>query len=294
VLALTGAIIQQRPYHTIEMTIRAPQAISVMVNDKPAVKRGDQWVCPYEFWRLEEWQSALVMVTTPEGTLTNVSRYAFGSVMPRQASDDEGKHVVAAGVEILPADVTLVPAPSSPFQRMYVKIRAINSQVLYFYAIVIAILAYIIVSLLGRQVFDMDRMLHRGKYAIQSDVAVGDKPELPVLGWRALIGLTPEFTRSDRFLYFLTMLWSLGWIAVFLIQLAINLIHVQSDSWWLNYWMYYFYIQLGVGLIATVWIGIGGVRDMISMFKTLATLKRNDADDGRVVNHHNAGEETRP
>ena len=86
--------------------------------------------------------------------------------------------------------------------------------------------------------------------------------------------------------------WMLGWIAVFIIQLIINLIQVQSDSWWMTYWEYRFYIYLFVGLVTTFWIGLGGMRDMIAFFKALASITRNDADDGRVVNHHNVGENT--
>jgi solute:Na+ symporter, SSS family len=211
--------------------------------------------------------------------------------MPRDAADDVGRHVAGAGVEVLPPDQALVRLPANRFARLFVKVRSINSQWLYFFAMVAAIVTYVVVSLAGRQVFDMDRMLHRGKYAIKSDVAVGDKPELPVRGWRALIGITPEFTRADRFLYYLTLYWSLGWIAVFFIQLAINLVHVQSDGWWLNFYKWSFYIQLAVGFIATFWIGWGGIRDMVDMFRTLKTLKRNDADDGRVADHRNVGEE---
>jgi solute:Na+ symporter, SSS family len=120
---------------------------------------------------------------------------------------------------------------------------------------------------------------------------VGDGADLPPRGWRALIGITPEFTRGDRILYFATMCWMLGWIVVFLVQLVINLIQIQSDAWWLSYWKYRYYIYLGVGVITTFWIGVGGFRDMVAFIKTLARIARNDADDGRVVNHHNVGED---
>jgi SSS family solute:Na+ symporter len=89
---------------------------------------------------------------------------------------------------------------------------------------------------------------------------------------------------------FLSLAWSLGWIVVFFALLAINLIRVQSDAWWLRYFRTWFFVQLAVGFVATFWIATGGIRDMIGLFRTLTTLKRNDADDGRVVNHHNVGE----
>jgi len=292
ILAFGGGIIQQIPFHKTTMEIQAPQAIAVTVNDKPAVNKDGVWLYPYEFFRREEWQSIKVEVKTEQDVLTNHVRYAYGKELPRKALSEQGNGKLSDGVKILPADGALVPIPEGQFIRLYTAIRSINSQWLYFSAMVGAILSYVIASLFGRQVVDMDQLLHRGKYAIKSDTAVGDQADLPPRGWRALMGITPEFTRGDRILYFATMFWMLGWIAVFIVQLIINLIQVQSDAWWMTYWEYRFYIYLFVGLITTFWIGIGGMRDMIAFFKALASITRNDADDGRVVNHHNVGENT--
>ena len=294
ILAFGGGVIQQIPFHKTAIEIRAPEARAVTVNDKPAVKQGDVWVYPYAFFRREEWQSIKVKVTTGDGVGTNTVRYAYGAELPRKALTEQGEAKIGDGVQISPPDATLVPIPPGKFIRLYTVIRSINSQWLYFMAMVSAVLSYVIVSLFGRQVVDMDQLLHRGKYAVKSDTAVGDGADLPPRGWRALMGITPEFTRGDRILYFGTMIWSLGWIAVFIVQLVVNLIQVQPDSWWLHFWMYRFYIFLGVAVITTFWIGIGGFRDMVSFIKTLAGLARNDADDGRVVNHHNVGEDTPP
>ena len=51
----------------------------------------------------------------------------------------------------------------------------VNGQIIFFFAMVLSLLSYILVSLLGpKQAFDMDRMLHRGKYAVKTGVAFGD------------------------------------------------------------------------------------------------------------------------
>lgn len=290
ILAFGGGVIQQIPFHTTPIEVHAPQALAVTVNDKPAVKTGDAWTYSYSFWRREEWQSVRVLVTTANGIATNRVRYAYGADMPRKAAAELGEAQLSAGIQISPPDGALVRIPPGTFTRLYTAIRSVNSQWLYFLAMVSAILSYVVVSLLGRRTVDMDRLLHRGRYAVQSDVSVGDGANLPPRGLRALVGITPEFTRGDRILYFGTMVWMLGWIAVFLIQLGINLVQVQSDAWWLNYWKYRFYIYLTLGFVTTFWIGIGGFRDMVAFIKTLASMVRNDADDGRVSHHHNTGE----
>jgi SSS family solute:Na+ symporter len=291
VLAFSSALIGYFPYAKITMTVEAPQATAVTVNDQPARKgEGGVWTYRYKFWSKEDWQSARVLVTTPAGTTTNLVRYAFGSEPPRKSADELVKAVSSGKVNIQPGDLYFAKEPPGFLTHAFVTIRSINGQLLFFYSMVSAILVYIVVSLLQNQVFDMDRMLHRGKYAIKSDSAVGEDKELPPLGWKALIGMTTEFTRGDKILYIGTWLWSLLWIGVFFYQLIVNLIQVQSDDWWLWWNKFSFYVNLAIGFVTTFWIGLGGLRDMGDLFRTLRDLKRNYLDDGRVVNHHNVGE----
>ncbi len=290
VLAFGGGLIQQIPFHTLALAIEAPAAVSVTVNGRPAARQGSAWTAPVAFFKREEWQPVRVLVTTPAGVATNLLRYAYGAEMPRRALAEQGDAALAAGVRIAPADGTLVPVAGGRMSRVFLSVRSINSQVLYFFAMLAAVLSYIVVSLLGRRAVDMDRLLHRGRYAVAADQTVGDGAALPPRGWRALIGITPEFTRGDRILYIATTCWMLGWMAVFVIQLAINLVQVQSDAWWLAFWKWRFYIFLCVGVVTTFWIGLNGIRELAAFLRTLAHIARNDADDGRVVDHHNAGE----
>ena len=45
---------------------------------------------------------------------------------------------------------------------------------------------------------------------------------------------------------------------------------------------------LGIG--TTIWFLWGGIADTFELFRTLSTMKRDMADDGRVVDGRNAGE----
>ena len=45
-----------------------------------------------------------------------------------------------------------------------------------------------------------------------------------------------------------------------------------------------------LALICTTWFLIGGIFDVIDLFKSLRSVNRNRADDGSVVDGQNAGE----
>ena len=45
------------------------------------------------------------------------------------------------------------------------------------------------------------------------------------------------------------------------------------------------WVHLVVGIIVTVWLFIGGVLDIKYLFNKLKFIKRNDLDDGRVLDN---------
>lgn len=157
----------------------------------------------------------------------------------------------------------------------------ITAQVLWFYTMVASALIYGVVSLVtGRgRTFNMDRMLHRGKYAREGG-------ELPATGLRAL-AMGREFTFGDRCLVIGSYAYSFVFLAIFFGGTLYALSTTTSDGAWLILWKYYCYIMLGVSVIITVWVGIGGLRDLREMLNVLRTAKRDDRDDGTVVGNRN-------
>lgn len=161
----------------------------------------------------------------------------------------------------------------------------VNGQWFWLISMVGASLVYVIVSLFNRKkVFNMDKLLHRGKYAIEGEMKVIDV--VPAKGWKVL-GMGKEFTRVDKFIYILSYVWIFGWTLIFIIGTIYNLSHDVSDSSWLSYWKYYVIIYAVVSAIVVVWFTIGGVIDMKSMFKELTVMKRDEADDGYVIRSEN-------
>ena len=164
----------------------------------------------------------------------------------------------------------------------------INSYEIYFMAMMLGVGAYIIGSLLTyREPYNLDRMLHRGKY---SD---GESLETRTpWTWRnvygKLIGIDDEYTTGDK-----VIVWSVfGYSIVF--QFLIVFVGVVVWNWispWpAEWWSWYFFITvivvgIVVGSISTVWFMIGGFIDLRRLFKDLGKRVDNPLDDGWVEGH---------
>jgi len=154
-----------------------------------------------------------------------------------------------------------------------------------------ACVSYAVVSLLTcKEDFNMDRMLHRGAYALESEKKFETHSKKRVV-WGRLIGLDEHFTRGDKFLAGGLFGWSIFWFIVFIVGTAWNFI----APWPLSVWSQFWYI-VGIGIpiafafITAIWFSWGGIRDMVVFFRRLKEERVDDRDNGMVVNHHNLGE----
>lgn len=139
---------------------------------------------------------------------------------------------------------------------------------------------YVLVSIFGsRKTFDIDRLLHRGKYSRPDEQNI--IKAAPARGWR-ILGMGKEFTRFDKFIYIINYIWTGGWTLVFVGGTLYNLSHEVSDSTWMEFWRIYIFIQVVLAVVTIVWFGWGGLRDMKRMLSRLKRSKRDDSDDGFV------------
>lgn len=165
----------------------------------------------------------------------------------------------------------------------------INGQWMFLISMVIAVIGYVAISLLTcKEDFNMDRMLHRGKYRpgfLPDEVA---KPATIRSRFASFAGIDDDFTKGDRILAWSVVVWSLFWFVLFTVITIWNLIHRWPTAWWAIYWHWEIIIvPILIMVVTTVWFWWGGVRDLISLFKRLRSIKRNPHDDGMVVNHQN-------
>jgi len=157
----------------------------------------------------------------------------------------------------------------------------VNGQWFWLLSMVGASVIYFLVSIADRKKdFNMDKLLHRGKYAIEGEMKIID--QVPAKGWKVL-GMGKEFTRGDKFIYIISYAWIFLWTVIFIVGTIYNLTHDVSDATWLIYWKYYVIIYAVVSAVVLVWFTIGGIFDMRAMFRQLATMKRDDTDDGFIL-----------
>ena len=154
-----------------------------------------------------------------------------------------------------------------------------------------AIVAYVIVSLLSRKgnSVDYDRMFHRGKYILEDEEKDSVKFNEPG-AFSRILGITKEFNLKDKFIYFGVMLWGVLWVIVFAVGTIIHLTYGISDRVWAIYWRINITIYFMVSTLVSIWLITGGLGNIKELFKRLREIKRNDLDDGSVVDRHNLGE----
>jgi solute:Na+ symporter, SSS family len=167
----------------------------------------------------------------------------------------------------------------------------INGQEIYFLTMLFSVLSYVLVSLFTcREPFNMDRMLHRGKYRRESDLAAIEaaRPPRSFNGLlKSLVGIDAQFTRGDKVLswsvFIYSMVWGFGsWLTVFLWSV------LKAGGWPKQWWCTWFFIQqivvaFAIGVVSTVWFTIGGTIGLRRMYRDLANHKSDVLDDGRVV-----------
>ncbi len=161
------------------------------------------------------------------------------------------------------------------------------------------IISYITVSLLTcRKPFNLEKMLHRGKYNLEHKNSAGKEVEIEapegvkarkVGFWKSLkdklLGINEEYTRGDRILAWSVLIWTLYNFVVWGVTAIWNLIpgYSWSTEFWFDWWRYYQLNQaLLIGVLTTVWFLWGGSRDLIRLFKALKNMDHQDGDDGRV------------
>jgi SSS family solute:Na+ symporter len=158
-----------------------------------------------------------------------------------------------------------------------------NGKQVQFGAALIAVLTYFTVSFFTyREDFNLDRMLHRGKYADDPEAAA-----LPVRrGLLSRLGIDNDFSHGDKVVALAIFAWTMFWLAVTLIGTAWNLIHPWTTSFWASYWLVVgIILPMMICVITLFWFGIGGVLDIRSFFRLLSSAKRDASDDGTVPQH---------
>ncbi|GAH16274.1 unnamed protein product, partial [marine sediment metagenome] len=167
----------------------------------------------------------------------------------------------------------------------------INSQEMFFVAMILSMSLFIIVSLLTcKKPHNMDRMLHRGKYRREGEVLTREKITFRN-AFRKLIGIDSQYTTGDKILACSVFVYTFGWafLTAFLSVWIWNEISPWPKEWWeIYYFITIVVLGITIGTVSTVWFTIGGTRDLLRMFKALAVKETSMLDDGRVIGNVSA------
>ena len=162
----------------------------------------------------------------------------------------------------------------------------INSVEIAFIAMLTANIGYWVVSLLTcREPFNLERLLHRGKYNLNPEkIEIKEK-----FTWKKLLdfllSITPDYTRSDKVIAWSVMIYSIIYTFVisFVGVVLLNIFGLWEREWWTWYFLVNSLIIPAIlAVITTVWFFIGGVADLRRLFKDLKLRKINELDNGMV------------
>lgn len=143
-----------------------------------------------------------------------------------------------------------------------------------------SLIVYLVVSLLtNKKPFNMDKLLRRGEYKIDGEHRqVIEK----VSFLRKLTGIGKEFTFKDKIFATLAIAWSLSLAAIVWGGNIYRIFSDISDSVWIKFWAGFLILFFVLGCVVFVWYFIGGIRDVIDLFRNLRSAERDDSDDGAV------------
>ena len=193
-----------------------------------------------------------------------------------------GAFISVGGVLVkqISSDWLLDLSSYSALKGMLIYIRDINGQEYWGSSMGLSALSYIGVSLAAKkEPFNMDKLLNRGKYAIEGETkVVNEKTEL---GWKIFM-MGKEFTKADKLIYILNYVWTGMWTLVFIIGTAYNLYNDVSNAAWMSFWKNYIFIHIFMATITLIWFTIGGFNDLKIMMAKLSSDHRDHEDDGWV------------
>ncbi len=170
----------------------------------------------------------------------------------------------------------------------------LNGTQISFGAVLIAVFLYVTVSILThKQDFNMDRLLHRGIYAIvpmQPDIGVAAPRQSIWLG--RLIGIDENFSLGDKWIAGVLFGWGFLLFFIFLTGTIWNCISPWPPTVWASFWQ-----VIGIGfpilfaVVTGIWFTWGGITDMRRFFGRLQEEQINHLDDGTVKGRQNLDEQ---
>jgi SSS family solute:Na+ symporter len=230
------------------------------------------------FFRIPDY---LVMVTQLMSAiyLAGIGCVVWGGLYWRRATTQGAWASVVAGAALSAAGLVLQQV--WPYVAHGQKFP-VNGQVLAAGIMGVCLLLFVAVSLMtGEGPYDLDKLLHRGKYRVPGEEVVSTPK-----GFRLsrLVGVNENFTRGDRALAYFTFAWGLAPNVCGLCVVVYNLTARRwtNAQWWA--WNYFWSVAVPIvgGVITTVWFTWGVGKDLRALLRDLKHHRADANDDGQV------------
>jgi SSS family solute:Na+ symporter len=160
----------------------------------------------------------------------------------------------------------------------------INGQWSFFINICLCVITYVMVSLIdNKPSHDMDKLLNRGKYA-KAD-AIKAEPLAKVAWYERIFGITPLFNLHDKITAYAVVGMFLSFLIVFCSGMLIGYTLHPSVDQWASFWHIFLCFSYAVLVLSTIWLGIGGIIDLLNLIRSMRGEKVDELDDGFVEKH---------
>jgi SSS family solute:Na+ symporter len=179
---------------------------------------------------------------------------------------------------------TAPPVPQA-IADAFLWVRAhVTGMELSFVAMMASCIGYVGASLAGGvRSFDLDRMLHRGRWRVEGDAAADEAPQT----FMEKLGFDRQYKGWDRFVAYVTLAWPLAFTLLFVIGTP-WLLWRQSqgdpvgDAQWSAWWQGWSWFILASSTVVVAWFTIGGIRDYLRLRRDLRSFRADASDDGSV------------
>jgi SSS family solute:Na+ symporter len=131
--------------------------------------------------------------------------------------------------------------------------------------------------------FDLDRMLHRGRWRVEGDAEADAAPTT----FLEKLGFDRQYKGWDRFVAVITLAWPLAFTLLFCVVTPWLLWRASqgqavTDAQWAWYWGIWSWFILVASTVVMVWFTAGGIRDYLRLRRDLRSYRADDRDDGQV------------
>ncbi len=215
-----------------------------------------------------------------------------------------GMVVCLVGIVALNADASTVEAWSSGSDGVRAALGAaatwlrahFTGMELSFAAMMVSCIGYVGGSLAARRLgaaphalaaadgrFDLDRLLHRGRWRVEGDADADAAPTT----FLEKLGFDRQYKGWDRFVAVLTLAWPLAFTLLFCVATPWLLWRSSqgqavTDAQWAWYWGIWSWFILAASTVVMVWFTVGGMRDYLRLRRDLRSYRPDASDDGRV------------